>query len=252
VLFRSGTDNRGSKYLLNDACVLLGKPLVFGAISEFEGQVAVFNAPVPDGDRVNYRDIFPLASAGADNSCRITGVLGVLPGIIGCMQCNEAIKLITGLGRPLTNKMLIYNALTCKMNEFTVSANPGTRLLIPADRNEFMLTRYEVQDEPAADSLELSAPDFQQFINRENTTVIDVREYGRRISPVDFQYIHIPYSELCEKLSVISGDTVITFCEMGILSLQAAKLLRNAFGVEKQVYSLYQGIQHWNLTRKNA
>ena len=114
-----GTDNRETKYLINDACVSAGKPLVFAAISQYEGQLAVFNYPPGSPEAASYRDVFPDTST-SEPSCQETGVLGILPGIIGCMQCNETIKLITGIGKALINRLLVYNALTNQMNEFRV------------------------------------------------------------------------------------------------------------------------------------
>ena len=107
------TDNFASRYMINDACVLLGKPLVFGAVSQFEGQVAVFNHVLENGNHsVNYRDLFPEPPASGEVlNCAEGGVLGVLPGMIGAMQATEVIKLITGLGKPLVNRLWNYNAL---------------------------------------------------------------------------------------------------------------------------------------------
>ncbi len=127
-----GTDNRETKYLINDACVLAGKPLVFAAISQFEGQLAIFNYPPGSPGAVNYRDVFP-DKPSVDLSCEEIGVLGVLPGIMGCMQCNETIKLITGTGKPLINRLLVFNALTSQVIEFSI---------LPALKNEEIRSRY--------------------------------------------------------------------------------------------------------------
>jgi sulfur-carrier protein adenylyltransferase/sulfurtransferase len=233
-----GTDNRETKYLINDACVAAGKPLVFAAISQYEGQLAIFNYPPGSTEATNYRDIFPDASS-IEPSCHITGVLGVLPGIIGCMQCNEAIKLITGIGKPLVNSLLIYNALTNQVNEFSISVHPVGVGTTP--------TGYTLNE-----SLEIKPADFNGLLNRKNITVIDVRESDHRLSPVDFQHVHIPFSELPANLEAISGDTIITFCEQGILSLHAVRMLRDAFGAEKKIYSLQKGINYWNSTHRET
>ena len=105
ILLVDGTDNFSSRYMINDACVLLNKPLVYGAISKFEGQVAVFNIKDEIQIRaINYRDLFPTPPKDDEVlNCAEAGVLGVLPGIIGTMQANETIKLITGIGKPLIN-----------------------------------------------------------------------------------------------------------------------------------------------------
>jgi molybdopterin/thiamine biosynthesis adenylyltransferase/rhodanese-related sulfurtransferase len=233
-----GTDNRETKYLINDACVSAGKPLVFAAISQYEGQLAVLNYPPGSPGAANYRDIFPDTSS-IEPSCQETGVLGVLPGIIGCMQCNETIKLITGTGKPLVNRLLVYNALTNQVNEFSIAVHPDGVGTTPSGYTP-------------GESLEINPADFSQLINRENITVIDVRERDHRLSPADFEHIRIPFSELPVNLPVITGDTIITFCERGILSLHAARMLRVSFGKEKKIYSLQKGINYWNVTHRNT
>src|SRR5690606_21958046 len=105
-----GTDNFPTRYLLNDACVLLTTPLVYGSILTFEGQVSVFNYFRDGSYSPNYRDLFPVPPDPASvPDCSSAGVLGVLPGIIGCLQANEAIKIITGIGDPLSDKLLIID-----------------------------------------------------------------------------------------------------------------------------------------------
>lgn len=246
-----GTDNRETKYLINDACVSKGKPLVFAAISQYEGQLAIFNYPPGSPEAANYRDVFPDASS-IEPSCRETGVLGVLPGIIGCMQCNETIKLITGTGKPLVNRLLVYNALTNQVVEFSIAPGSKKAGSIQADNPEFKQTAYGTSIQGSEESLEIKPADFSELLNRKNITVIDVREHNHRTSPADFQHVRIPFSELPENLPDISGDTVITFCEQGILSLHAARMLRAAFGPEKKIYSLQKGINYWNLKHRDT
>ncbi len=230
-----GTDNRETKYLINDACVSAGKPLIMAAISQFEGQLAIFNYPPGSQNAVNYRDVFPDAQP-EDLSCEATGVLGVLPGIMGCMQCNEAIKLITGTGRPLINRLLVFNALTSQVNEFSIS---------PAVKKEESKPVFK----PLPESLEIKPDEFTELINHNNIMVIDVRESDHRMSPAEFQHVQIPLSVLHENLQVVTGDVIITFCERGILSLHAARMLKAAFGPERKIYSLQKGITHWILNR---
>ncbi len=231
-----GTDNRETKYLINDACVSAGKPLVFAAISQYEGQLAIFNYPPGSPDAANYRDIFPGASS-AEPSCQETGVLGVLPGIIGCMQSNETIKLITGIGKPLVNRLLVYNALSNEVNEFSIRAHP-VGVVVPGH--------------PDGVSLEIEPGEFSRLINRDEITVIDVREKDHRLSRVNFQHIRIPFSELQMNIPDITAHTIITVCERGILSLHAAKMLRAALGPEKKIYSLQKGMIHFNLTYQDT
>src|SRR5436190_18794782 len=132
-----GTDNFSTRYMINDACVLLKKPLVFGAISQFEGQLSVFRNE--NDDDVSYRDIFPdPPKEGEVLNCAEAGVLGTLPGIIGTMMANETIKLITGIGEPLVNQLLTYNALNNQVYLLNLSARKETRSLIPKDEKAYL------------------------------------------------------------------------------------------------------------------
>jgi adenylyltransferase/sulfurtransferase len=136
------TDNFASRYLINDACVLLGKPLVFGAVNKFEGQVAVFNNAK---EACNYRDLFPVPPNNNEvANCATAGVLGVLPGIIGSMQATETIKLITGIGETLENQLLNYNALSQSLFTIQLTKNPAASDYMPSSLDAFLKTNYEV------------------------------------------------------------------------------------------------------------
>ncbi len=143
------TDNFASRYLINDACVLLAKPLVFGAVSKYEGQIAVFNKIQDDQKNsdyipVNYRDLFPEPPKSDEVlNCAEGGVLGVLPGTIGVMQATEVIKLISGVGEILSNQLLNYNALTNSFFKVQLIKNAKADLLIPKTIDSFMQTNYE-------------------------------------------------------------------------------------------------------------
>jgi sulfur-carrier protein adenylyltransferase/sulfurtransferase len=137
------TDNFGSRYLINDACVLLNKPLVFGAVSRYEGQIAVFNTEQM-GVSVNYRDLFPEPPKNDEvMNCAQGGVLGVLPGIIGVMQATEVIKLISGVGETLANQLLTYNALTNIFFKIQLIKNPEAVKTMPTTVDSFKQTNYE-------------------------------------------------------------------------------------------------------------
>lgn len=137
------TDNFASRYLINDASVLLNKPLVFGAVSKYEGQVAVFNKE-EEGVAVNYRDLFPVPPKNDEvMNCAEGGVLGVLPGLIGVMQATEVIKLITGVGNPLANQLVNYNALTNEYFKVKLIKNPLALSTMPASLEAFIQTNYE-------------------------------------------------------------------------------------------------------------
>ena len=125
-----GTDNFPTRYLVNDACVLEGKPNVYASIFQFEGQVAVFNYLNPDGSRgPNYRDMFPdPPPPGLVPSCAEGGVLGVLPGIIGSMQASEVIKVITGVGEPLAGRLFLFDAASFTARVLKVRKDPNTKI----------------------------------------------------------------------------------------------------------------------------
>ncbi|HMY37322.1 MAG TPA: molybdopterin-synthase adenylyltransferase MoeB, partial [bacterium] len=126
-IIADGSDNFQTRYLVNDACVLLNKPLIYASIFQFEGQVSVFNYTDPSGTLgPNYRDLFPTPPPpGMVPSCAEGGVLGVLPGIIGSMQASEAIKVITGIGTPLSGKLFLWNALTFESRTMKFKRDPA-------------------------------------------------------------------------------------------------------------------------------
>jgi molybdopterin/thiamine biosynthesis adenylyltransferase/rhodanese-related sulfurtransferase len=127
-----GADNFPVRYLLNDACVKLGKPLVYGAVHRFEGQVSVFDAGRARGVRPCYRCLFPEPPAAADApNCSEAGVLGVLPGIVGLLQAAEAIKLALGIGEPLAGRLLHFDALAMRFRETRLSPDPHCVLCAP-------------------------------------------------------------------------------------------------------------------------
>jgi sulfur-carrier protein adenylyltransferase/sulfurtransferase len=239
-----GTDNFSTRYMINDACVLLKKPLVYGAISQFEGQVCVFRNE--NADDVSYRDIFPDPPKGGEVlTCAEAGVLGVLPGIIGTMMANETIKLITGIGTPLANQLLTYNALTNQVYEFRLSRRNDTRSLVPENRSEFLNTDYDWLCALSVTNEEIDAKTFDGLIEKGNVDVIDVRESHELPEANEFRNIRIPLAQLTNKTGEIRSDTVVTFCQTGNRSLQAAKILKGIFGGTKKIYSLRGGILEW-------
>lgn len=239
-----GTDNFTAKYLINDACCLGGKPLVYGAIIQFEGQVAVFNALQADGQRsANYRDLYaePPEAALAPN-CAEAGVLGVLPGIIGCFQANEAIKLITGIGQPLSNRLLMYDALSASTQEIRYSAASGNPLRDP-------LQPFALQELPVA----CAAPTSEGGLNmglgqllelaRKGTAVhlVDVREAHER-EQVSIGGVHIPLAQL-EHLGgrCLSDAPVVLYCQSGLRSQRGAVQVSRQWG-RSDIFSLQGGI----------
>jgi adenylyltransferase/sulfurtransferase len=221
----------------------LNKPLVYGAVSQFEGQVAVFNALLPDGSRsVNYRHLFPQPpKADEIRNCAEAGVLGVLPGIIGTMQATEVIKLITGIGQPLVNHLLTYDAL--RQSVFTVALPPAAAQAqgIPVNTEDFLQTNYEwlcgvVQDA----SLEISFGALKQ-LPHETYLLVDVRDRNEQPRLTGFERIEIPMAELEANWDVMEGRQVIFICQSGKRSMQAALRLKEKFP-DGQVYSVKGGV----------
>ena len=248
-----GTDNFSSRYLINDACVLLGKPLVYAAISRFEGQVAVFNYQGNNNEKpVNYRDLFPVPPAeGEVMNCEIAGVLGTLTGIIGSMQANETIKLITGIGQPLINGLITYNALTNQLYKLSLTASDETASFIPKDKAAFINFNYDMTC-CANNAFEIDINQFDAFLNNNEITIIDVREMDEQPVITEFAHIHIPLGQLNEKAASLKGDILITFCQTGRRSVQAAKLLNSTFYSAKKIYSLKEGIINWKSQTSEA
>jgi sulfur-carrier protein adenylyltransferase/sulfurtransferase len=242
-----GTDNFSSRYLINDACVLLKKPLVYGAVSQFEGQLAIFNYQNKNGDTpVNYRDLFPNPPRdGEVLNCAEAGVLGVLPGIIGTMQANETIKLITGMGKPLINSLLTYNALNNRVYEILLAAGRETGSLVPKTAIEFQQMDYEWLCASGNRQFEIDGTAFDHLSKIGNIDIIDVREPDELPLPNGFDYIQIPLSQFDKKLPVVKSETVVVFCQSGKRSLQAAQRLFDTWGGSKKIYSLQGGIVNW-------
>lgn len=236
------TDNFASRYLINDACALLDKPLIFGAIYKYEGQVSVFNLNRKN-NKVNYRHLFPNPPKPDEvQNCNEVGVLGVLPGIIGIMQANEVIKLITGLGEILDGKLLTFNMLNYEIFTVDISNENPVENLIPESREAFESTDYPFLCGISLKNIEdLSPEDFIKKKSDENTIFIDVREIGE-IPKADFQHLQIPLSELNDNVSEIKGEHIILFCQSGKRSLKAAEILMENFGTRKKISHLKGGI----------
>ena len=241
------SDNFPTRYMINDACVLIGKPLVYASISQYEGQVAIFNYKNEDGIvSSNYRDVFPKPpDENTILNCEEAGVLGVLPGIIGTMQANETIKLITGIGTPLVNRLLNYNALTNEMTELILSPRKETPALIPPDAASFQTTNYYWLCAPNAGITQIDVNTFDSLLNENDIDIIDVREVSELPVVTEFHHRKFPLSTLKENMPLIDKDTVVAFCQSGKRSLQAARLLFDTFGTSKKIYSLQGGIIAW-------
>jgi len=249
------TDNFASRYLINDACVLMRKPLVFGAVSQFDGQVAVFNQLQADGSRsVNYRDLFPVPPAdGEVLNCAEGGVLGVLPGTIGAMQATEVIKLITGLGKTLSNRLWNYNALSQEVFIMQLVSNPISHQYIPSSEEQFISTDYEWLC--GITQKGINEIDLQQWKeNFLNHLFVDIREHYELprldsfCSSLGLEWMELPLSSLENNISSLFGRNVVFVCQAGVRSLMAADMLVKA-SPESSIFSLKGGVD--NLVEKN-
>ncbi len=241
------TDNFSSRYLINDACVLLNKPIVYGAVSQFEGQVAILNCHLASSvTPANYRELFPTPPIdGEVLNCAEAGVLGVLPGIIGSMQASETIKLITGIGKPLIKTVLTYHSLTNQLYEIEIVANSSTRSLLPANEADFIKMDYDWFCASKNNKFEIDIENFNKIANTADVEIIDVRELGETPILTDINYYQIPLSQFKENIAAIKKEKIVVFCQSGKRSLQAAHILFDTFGNKKIIYSLKGGITEW-------
>ena len=207
-----GSDNFGTRYLVNDACVMLGKPMVSGAIYKFEGQVSVFNY----NNGPTYRCIFPEPpAAGESPNCADIGVIAPLPGVIGAIQANEVIKMITGVGEVLAGKLLVIDTLTMVSRLFHFK---------PIEANKHV-TR--LPDAPAACKTAGSITYSDLILNMGTTPVqlVDVREPGEHQAG-NIGGLNIPLSMLeAEYASLDPSITTVTYCASGSRSRRAAEIL---------------------------
>lgn len=214
-----GSDNFETRYLVNDACIITNKPLIFGAIYKFEGQVSVFNY----NNGPSYRCLFPNPpKKGAVPNCSEIGVLGVLPGIIGSMQANEVLKIILGIGNVLSGKLLCYNAMTSQTSTLKIKRNQPIIESVLKEKNNFQNKQISMNCE--TDIIDISIED---ILSEENIQFIDVRETHEQPKVENLNVIRIPLSALETSLHKIdSTKKKAIFCQAGIRSKQAVKLLQ--------------------------
>lgn len=237
-----GTDRLSTRYLINDACVLLGLPLVSAAIHRFEGQVMTY---VP-GRGPCYRCVFPNAADGMVANCAQAGVLGVLPGVLGALQATEAIKLITGTGEPLAGRLLTYDALEMRFDEFRVARRPDCAVC--GDHPTITEPRDPAPPRAAAAPgvRRLSATELEALLREVAgaPVIIDVREpYEYEAGHLEGS-IHIPLGELPARIAEIAPDSAPVFlCRSGGRSLAACELALRA-GIASPA-NLDGGLQAW-------
>jgi len=242
-----GTDNFPTRYLVNDACVLTGKPNVYGSIFRFEGQASVFATK----EGPCYRCLYPEPPPpGLVPSCAEGGVLGILPGLVGVIQATETIKLILGSGEPLIGRLLLMDALAMRFRELKLRKNPdcpvcGTHPTVTEliDYNQFCGIRGEEAAAPTS-MTDISVEELKKRLDRgDDLFVLDVRD------PHEYQICNlggylIPLNDLPKRVSELdSSREIVVHCKMGGRSAKAADFLRQS-GFSK-VLNLAGGITAW-------
>lgn len=242
-----GTDNFATRYLVNDACVLLGKPNVYGSIFRFEGQATVFCTP----DGPCYRCLYPEPPPpGMVPSCAEGGVLGILPGLVGVIQATEVVKLITGIGESLVGRLLLVDALAMQFRTVKVRRNPkcpacGTRELKALIDYEQFCGARGLEDESAAVPALLPTELATRLARGDDLDLVDVREAhewdicrieGARLAPL---------SSFADALRTLdSARDIVLYCKVGARSAKAVRQLQAA-GF-KRVWNLTGGILRWS------
>ncbi len=249
-----GTDNFPTRYLVNDACVLSGKVNVYASIFRFEGQVSVFNYPEKDGSRgPNYRDIFPdPPPPGMVPSCAEGGVLGVLPGIIGSMQANEIIKVITGIGEPLSGRLFLFDAAHFETRVMRIRKNEQNPLT-GKDPTQTTLIDYDAfcglkPTDGQKDALvkEVTVTELKKWRDEGHAhQLIDVRkEFEIEIASIGAE--HILQEEIEQHLDRIRTDIpVVIHCRSGKRSADVIALLEKKYGFAN-LFNLKGGVLAWS------
>jgi adenylyltransferase/sulfurtransferase len=243
-----GTDNFPTRYLVNDACVLTGKPNVYGSIFRFEGQVSVFAT----NDGPCYRCLYPEPPPpGLVPSCAEGGVLGILPGIIGTIQANETVKLIIGKGEPLIGRLLLFDALKTKFRELKLRKNPdcpvcGQHRTITSliDYEAFCGVQAGWDSFTREEQYEITVGELKRRLdNKDDLFILDVRE------PQEYQICNlngylIPLRELPKRINELdTAKEIIVHCKVGGRSRQAVEFMKQS-GFRK-VKNLVGGIDEW-------
>jgi molybdopterin/thiamine biosynthesis adenylyltransferase/rhodanese-related sulfurtransferase len=247
-LILDGTDNFATRYLVNDAAVLAGKPYVWGSIYRFEGQVSVFWEDAPDGLGLNYRDLYPEPPPpGMVPSCAEGGVLGILCASIASVMGTEAIKLITGIGETLLGRLMVYDALDMSYRTIRIRKDPATpKITGLIDYEAFCGVVSDEASEAAKDST-ITPRELRELLDSgKKLALIDVRE------PVEWEINHIEGAELIPKSTLESGSGLaklpqdrvqVLYCKTGVRSAEALAAVKKA-GFADAVH-LQGGITAW-------
>ena len=239
-----GTDNFPTRYLVNDACVILDKVNIYGSISQFEGQVSVFNKKMDDGSRSpNYRDIYPTPpNVDMIPDCATGGVLGVLPGLIGTIQATEAIKVITGIGTALSGTLFLMDAMDMSTRKLKINKNNNLKITELINYDDFC----GINKNTAIKMKEITVQELKQWIDEEKDfQLVDVREQHE----YDFCNLKgdfIPLATILDDPDKISKDKpVVVHCRSGARSANAILALSERFGYSN-LLNLKGGILAWS------
>lgn len=246
-----GTDNFSTRYLVNDACVLMDKPLIYGAIYKFEGQVSVLNYTDSSGNRgPTYRCLFPIPpKPGSVPNCSEAGVLGILPGIIGALQATEAIKIIAGIGKPLTGRLLLFDAPAMRFLELSINRSDEWISTVPKNKEQFLKTDYDYFcgiKNSGAPAKSISANELQLIIgNKDEIQLLDIRQPFEEPQIDELVDLQIPLGDIPGQAHLISKNKkVIVFCRSGNRSKHAIELLEKNFGFTN-LLNLEGGVTAW-------
>jgi adenylyltransferase/sulfurtransferase len=236
------SDNFPTRYLINDSCVILDKTLVYGAIYKFEGQVAIFNSSTGKGRSGNYRDLYPTPpSQEIAPNCNDSGVVGVLPGIIGTLQANEVIKIICGIGNILINQLFIFDLLSMHTSTITFSASnkPISKLI---NYEKFCNIDNSIKNETMK---EVTVQELKNMIDQnEDHQLIDVREQ-HEVEIAEMGGEVIPMGEVMDNVDKFNRDKkVIVHCRSGARSGNVIQALEQQHGFDN-LYNLKGGILAW-------
>lgn len=251
-LIIDGTDNFATRYLVNDLCVLLNKPLVYGSIYKFEGQVSVLNYTNSTGQAgPTYRCLFPTPPiSGSIPNCSEIGVLGVLPGIIGTLQATETIKIISGIGESLSGRLLLFDALAMSFQVIEIERNNEWINSAPINIEEFLKTDYEYfcgNKNNGSSTKSISVEELKLIIeNKLEVQLLDVREPLEEPQISELIDLKIPLGDIHNQAHLISKKKkVIVFCKSGSRSKRAIEILEKDFGFTN-LHNLEGGIISWS------
>jgi len=237
------TDNFAARYLLCDACHLLDKPLIFGAIYRYEGQLAVFNVADGQGVKTSYRHLFPGPPSLLEApDCNVAGVLGVLPGMIGILQATEAIKLLTGIGVVLVNKLMTVNMLDNSTFTFDIPQVAPESSSYPQTLEA--LKDFDYINYCASADVQIQVIAAAELIMQWHATdllLVDVRELDE-LPRLPVYHLSIPLETLPAQLKQINSARVIFICQSGKRSLTAAQYFHEQADSNQQIFHVDGGI----------